>query len=258
MSDTSARSRAVLEEGRRALALSLEHRARMREAILARVATNTAPPEVAPESGVQLSLKAHAGKVLGMSLIALVAGLTAWSNRSLDLPAPAPPRDAPVVEARVASAPVTPTPEPATAPATDDIAPAPREVTEPARALLTSKVSAKAPPVVATSKALAETSARVATHGIEEEYKLIDAAYSAVSAEEWARALSLADAHAARFPRGQLVQQRERLRIEALVATDRLDEARSAAALFRQQFPNGILRPSVERALTEKPHTVTR
>lgn len=50
------------------------------------------------------------------------------------------------------------------------------------------------------------------------------------------RALALVREHARRFPDGDLVEEREALRVEALVASGRADEARRAFAQFRAQF----------------------
>jgi hypothetical protein len=256
MSDLSQESRSVLEAARRDLAPSAEHRLRMREAILKRVAGTDAGivANATQQTGIHLTLKAHAGKLLGVSLVALVAGFTVASSRTTD-PVPAAPRvDAPIA----IEAPPVPSPPAEVVPAREEVMAVQEALpTPPAREPMPAAPKLSVHSKQAKDATSSKSSTPIANGGsslaLEEEYRLIDTAHSAVSSGQFERALSLIDAHADRFPRGQLAQQRERLRIEALVATRRIDEARSAAARFRQQFPNGILRPSVERALVEKP-----
>jgi len=81
------------------------------------------------------------------------------------------------------------------------------------------------------------------------ELRSVDTARFAIARHQYADALRLLDEHERRYPSGQLAQERERLRIQALVATGDMAQARSRAAAFRKQHPSGLLVPSVERAL---------
>jgi len=53
-----------------------------------------------------------------------------------------------------------------------------------------------------------------------------------------ARALRMTEEHAARFPRGVLVQERDVIAIDALVRLGRRDEARAKAMSFRARYPS--------------------
>jgi hypothetical protein len=81
------------------------------------------------------------------------------------------------------------------------------------------------------------------------ELQIVDAARAAIAKRRHAEALRLLAEHEASFPNGQLAQERERLWIQALVATGDDAQARSRAAAFRRHHPNGLLLPAVERAL---------
>lgn len=65
-------------------------------------------------------------------------------------------------------------------------------------------------------------------------------------------ALAAVRRHRARFPAGRMIEEREVLRIRALVAADRLGDARAAADVFRARFPRSVFRGAVEAALTER------
>ena len=85
------------------------------------------------------------------------------------------------------------------------------------------------------------------------ERSLIDIARTALARGQAAAALDAAKRHARRFPRGQLAEERESVWIQALVATNDRDEARSRAARFRSTFPDSIFLPIVENAIQSIP-----
>ncbi|AKU93865.1 hypothetical protein AKJ09_00529 [Labilithrix luteola] len=87
--------------------------------------------------------------------------------------------------------------------------------------------------------------------GLSEEYALVESARAKLAAKDYAGAGKALREHAARFPTGQLVQESESLRIQALVETGRIDEAREHAHRFRARFPSGLLLPSVARAVAD-------
>lgn len=91
----------------------------------------------------------------------------------------------------------------------------------------------------------------------EEEYarelRLLQPAREALAREDFASALAATAAHERRFPRGQLVEEREALRIVALAGARRTAEARAAAAAFHERFPHSLLQKRVDGALRGLP-----
>jgi hypothetical protein len=68
-------------------------------------------------------------------------------------------------------------------------------------------------------------------------------------AKDPAQALKLVELDARLHARGALVEEREALRIQALVALDRRDEAAALAAKFSARFPRSVHRATVERSV---------
>jgi hypothetical protein len=66
-------------------------------------------------------------------------------------------------------------------------------------------------------------------------------------------ALGLLDEHERSFPKGELVEEREVMRVQALVRARRMTEASALAALFRQRFPQSLSLPIVDAALAPAP-----
>lgn len=81
------------------------------------------------------------------------------------------------------------------------------------------------------------------------EQALLSEGRAALRRGEAAGAYRAIERHAAQFPRGQLVEAREVLRIQALVREGRQDGARRAVARFRARFPDSLLGPALEDAL---------
>jgi hypothetical protein len=77
------------------------------------------------------------------------------------------------------------------------------------------------------------------------ELLLLRPARAAVAREDFAAALPPIAEHARRFRDGRLAEEREALRVKALVGLGRADEARRAAAAFRAHFPHSVLLPAV-------------
>ncbi|HTJ44060.1 MAG TPA: hypothetical protein VL463_18265 [Kofleriaceae bacterium] len=63
------------------------------------------------------------------------------------------------------------------------------------------------------------------------------------------RALALVAEATARYPDGALAEERDAIRIEALAAAHRDDEARAAAGIFLDRYPDSVHRPIAEAAL---------
>jgi hypothetical protein len=81
------------------------------------------------------------------------------------------------------------------------------------------------------------------------ERALLDRARSALMRGDGETALGPLGKHARSFPRGQLVEEREGMRVKALVLAGRQTEARARASSFRRRFPHSLFLPVVEAAL---------
>ena len=80
-----------------------------------------------------------------------------------------------------------------------------------------------------------------------EELRLLEQARVAVAREDFASALVPLAAHARRFRDGRLTEEREALRVKALLGLGRRDEVRQAAAAFVARFPRSLLVPIVNQ-----------
>jgi hypothetical protein len=81
------------------------------------------------------------------------------------------------------------------------------------------------------------------------ELRLLRPAQMAVGRLSFANALALVDEHQRRFPSGHLAEEREALRVKALLGLDRRVEARKVAADFRARFPNSALLARIQAML---------
>ena len=102
-----------------------------------------------------------------------------------------------------------------------------------------------ATPELAPAPASAASSPR--SPAAETEVALLRRARRALTAGDAAQALSLLERHRHRWPAGELLQEREVLAIQALVAKGAVDEARRRADAFLTRFPTSTLAPSVQR-----------
>jgi TolA-binding protein len=85
------------------------------------------------------------------------------------------------------------------------------------------------------------------------EQALLDVARRALGEGRSAEALVPLDRHARRYPKGILAEEREALAINVLVTLRRYDEARVRSARFLRQYPDSLLRTSVEAAVAAIP-----
>ena len=90
-------------------------------------------------------------------------------------------------------------------------------------------------------------------HDLAAERALLDRVQSALRAGDVSGAQRAIGAHARRFPTGILAEEREALAIKTLVAAGRHQEAQKRAAKFRERFPEGLFRPSVDEAVESIP-----
>lgn len=129
---------------------------------------------------------------------------------------------------------------------TETVAPAPVAAPEPNASVvaplpevsITPKAEAPAPP-------RADTSARAGAPT--SEAALLQRAQASL-AKNPARALALAEQHAKQFPRGQLTQEREVIRIEALRRLGRDNQAEKVGRDFERQFPDSPHRRKLDQS----------
>lgn len=137
------------------------------------------------------------------------------------------------------------------------------DMTHPAAVVSVSKVVASAPSSSAPSVAALDlppaSAAAVGVAGpsaadlAREELHLMRQARAAVARGDFEVALSATTEHARRFKNGRLVEEREALRVKALVGLGRAKEARHAAAAFRARFPRSVLLPAVGQMPVSRP-----
>jgi hypothetical protein len=82
---------------------------------------------------------------------------------------------------------------------------------------------------------------RSGTGAVRWELRLLEQARAAVAREDFAEAIHLLTEHTRRFRTGRLVEEREALRVKALVGLGRRDDASRAAAEFEARFPDSPL-----------------
>lgn len=207
MSDLSPEARAILDAGRSAHDPDAQARARVRDAVRARIAHT--PPQA---SG-------SLAKALPWAVAALcVTALVAW-RASRDAPPP-PPRT--VIEAPAVRVPAT--------------------VTPPVRAPVDAPAVA-APAVVAPAVARRPVVPRD-DDTLAEELRLVNSARRSLAAGQPQAALRALDEHARRFPRGQLVEERDVARALARCAQTPSSERIAVAEAFAAAHPRS---PAIAR-----------
>lgn len=86
-----------------------------------------------------------------------------------------------------------------------------------------------------------------------EERALIEVARTALARRQAQTAILELERHALSQPHGRLVEEREALWVQALVALGRLDDAKAKAAQFKAKFPKSMLLPAVEASAASSP-----
>lgn len=84
---------------------------------------------------------------------------------------------------------------------------------------------------------------------LREERSLLEGARRALAGGSVAPALTAIAEHEARFADGALVEEREALRVQALVRAERAEEARAALARFKARFPSSLFTPALDALL---------
>jgi hypothetical protein len=81
------------------------------------------------------------------------------------------------------------------------------------------------------------------------ERAIIERARAALARGDGAGALTAVEQHEREFAKGQLVEEREVLAVQALVTAGRVQEAAERGARFRKAFPSSLLLPLVDQVL---------
>ena len=220
--DGPAALRAGLEEMRAA-----EIPADARDRLARSIGIAPTPSGAGGGGGTTLPAVAKVGIALGV----LGAGAVIWWATHRAPPAaptaPPPPPSTLVVEAPAPPPPIDTAPPPSAAP---------------------SASTATVTPIHAVTTAAPAKSVEAPKP---DEATLFRNAGDALRAGNAARALELGDEQASRFPDGTFAQEREVLRIDALAALGRNDEARDHARSFLAQHPESAHRPRLERMLAK-------
>lgn len=183
---------------------------------------------------------AHSGAGWLLGVGALVVGATMSGvlmrhpvRRSTAAPAPTPP---------AASEPV-PSPQPPPG------APAPVELRP-----LTPKVQPARPAPPPTHPGSSSLEARRASDDrLAAESQVLGLARAALTEGDVYLSLAMLEQHRRNFPEGQLLPQREALRIEALIASEDYPAALAAANAFRHRFPESLLKLKIDRFIRDLP-----
>lgn len=227
--------RALLRAGKKASAPTSRMRARALGAAAAAGAATAVTTKAAAATKVGALAKA-AKTVLAMKLTMVAAVTTASVGTAVYVvETRSANRDAvPMVVAAPVAAPAAPL-----ARSTTPIASPPPAETVPETAVEpepAAEEAAVAPKPIVVTKALPIASAK-AVDPLREELALVEGARRALAAGDSPRALRHVDDHARRFPSGALAVERDVLRIDALVAAGRRDEATTRARDFLAQHP---------------------
>ncbi|MBX3213510.1 MAG: hypothetical protein KF850_15840 [Labilithrix sp.] len=235
MSELTPSAREILAQARPGFGPSASARERMRAEVLRRAAAAGSTANEAPPSGVRLSLRAHGGKLLGASLVALVAATYGVSRTSTPEDATPAPADV------VAAAPVE-TP----APGAEELA-SPHELPEAPIAVAPSTVPAEGSaatrpgnlPRLGAAATVAErpSASALPTGSLGEETRLLREAQAAFKSGELGRARSSVGEHARAFPHGVLREERLVLDVLLSCSEGRVEHARRTADELAASHP---------------------
>jgi len=85
--------------------------------------------------------------------------------------------------------------------------------------------------------------------GVRDELQLLSRARDFDARGDYGQVLELAAEHERNHPSGRMVEEREALRVKALVGVGQADEARRVGANFRRRFPRSVLLSRVDELL---------
>ena len=156
-------------------------------------------------------------------LVAPPAPVTPSSTSGVATSVPPPPPSTPISSEQVASPSI-------------DVSSPPRSPPPPP------STSSKPAPANGTPERISDLAA---------EQAIIDTARAALSRSRGADALAAADAHASRFPRGRLSEEREMVAIQALLQLGRRVEAETRAQRFHKSYPQSLYGSAVDALLAK-------
>ena len=261
MTDLLPDDKALIDQAREGLEPSTDDRARVRGALAAQLAigalaaaagTSAAGAAAAGTSAAgagttTAGTAAVASSSLALRVLALAVimgtigtGAAIYSAKNATTSSGSLSANAPVAAGAAAQ---PPTGLAATARAAEDLVPG---ATEPAPSAST-PAAGTARPASGRAGTLTKTeSSTVDPEGaLTAETRLIGNANAALQAGDAARALSLLDEHARRFPGGVLAEERDAERVLALCAAGRTSDARARAERFLRERPKSALAPKV-------------
>ncbi len=250
MSDLTPTARKLLADARPGFGPSAAARERMRAEVLRDAATTASAASEAPPSGVRLSLKAHGGKLLGATLVALVAGMYATVRSSGPEPVTVAPTN--IVMASPVEEPGEQSREQPAAAAAEELASNPLpEAPAIAAANLKASPNPTAPETSAARKVVTMTKGPVGAErgsaraedvvgarpaeramppgSLGAEMRLLREAQSAFKSGDLALARRKVDDHARSFPDGVLREERLVLGVLLLCAEGQVERARRTA-----------------------------
>jgi hypothetical protein len=85
-----------------------------------------------------------------------------------------------------------------------------------------------------------------------EELALLEHAQLAAAHNDHGEVLVIARDHEARYPKGRLSEEREALRVRAMIGLGQLSEARQTAARFHRNFPRSVLLSRLDDMLASR------
>jgi len=85
------------------------------------------------------------------------------------------------------------------------------------------------------------------------ELRILQPAQQAVARGDFGSALAAIADHRRQFPAGRLAEEREALRVKALLGLGRTAEAERAGVAFRSRFPRSALRGRMDEMLDVRP-----
>jgi hypothetical protein len=243
--------RALLRAGRRAVAPPNLRARAMSAAAAAGVATAATTQAAA---ATKLAGLAKVAKTLTVKWTLVAAVTTASVGTAVyvhetDIPAPA------VETPPVATMPVTPSAAKAARVVAPVVAPlpAPAEPVETAVAAASSEALAPHARLRVVSPTPAAPPPTKRIDAFREELDLLDGARGALATGETSTALRLVEEHATRFPSGAFVVERDVIRIDALVAAGRTDEAVRSARKFLARHPGSAQTGRISKMVEQNP-----
>jgi hypothetical protein len=251
MSDLSQKTRALLDAAEGGDDPTSADRERVRAGLAAKIAAGVAvgtamTASAAGEAKAASVVASKAGAGLAAKIVVasvIVAGLGAgawrmWPPAPAAAAAPAPAAEA---EAAPAAAAAVPAAEAAAAPVAEVASvPVPPPAPRPPHAT-------RAAPPATPAPAPAPEAAPAPVASLEREVAALRAVRTSLSSNDAAGALATLDTYAHEFPRGALSEEADALRVEALCALHRRDEATQAAASFLERHPQSLHAARVAR-----------